>query len=465
MVVLEQIKRHKIIASAIVVAAIGILFLAISASGGSSNAAQLVSDFEKAVNEGNTGKLQKMIEPENSKMAVSESNYKQLVAYLKGHPDRLQEVVLFLRAQAAIVEKDAQARMQLPMILQVASDQEIMNYGDFYIKKTNGIFSSYKLYARPYYLTIKVQEPDTVVEVSGKKLFTSANGKLEYTYGPLMPGTYTVLGTKKYNYADIKSKYEADLFGEKDRNSTITLEVGKKINIVSTIDNVSILINGKAVEGKAVKVENVQSLTSAQRELTFGPVSTDGSMTVQGEVKYPWGTVKSEPQTITGQNEMINITPNPFGTAEVRDKVTKTINGFAQQSIEALVKHDPSVIKNANENVMKKFVEQINYEKDVKFYWKGKALGTRIDYSKVSITSVDGIYYATVPVEFHNQQRRYGGAIDTDAGKPVEETFDKEDITLYFDSKTNTWIISDNNTAYFNTEDMKGQNVVKTEFK
>ncbi|MCO0596981.1 hypothetical protein NGI46_05825 [Peribacillus butanolivorans] len=44
-------------------------------------------------------------------------------------------------------------------------------------------------------------------------------------------------------------------------------------------------------------------------EGNFGPVSTDGSIKVHGEVEYPWGIAKSVSQTIDEDTKSLDITP------------------------------------------------------------------------------------------------------------------------------------------------------------
>lgn len=461
MAVLERIKQHRLAASILAVAILGLLTLSIYVvtrpDGG-----KLVSEFEQAINQGDTVKLLELVKPEKKDMMITEVQMKQLVAYAKKHPDYVKHLVFFMGAQATLAENDGQDKSPDALVFQQYKKSEITSYGDFYIKKSNGIFPHYQIYARAHYLTVKVNEPDAVIEVANKKVFTTAKDKLDYTYGPIMPGTYPVQGTKKFSYGDVTGKNEVDLFDVKEMKASTSLEIGKKVNVVSTQDNVTIFINGEAVNDKAVKVKDPSSLTAEELAKTFGPVSTDGTMEIQGEIHYPWGTVKSQPQTLTDQTTIVNLSPNPLAAKQVQENVTKTINEFAQQSMEALVKKDPSVIKTANNNMINKYIEEIQFEKTLRVYWKGKALGTKIDFSKVSMEYTDGVYYATLPVAFHSEENLYGRFNDN--GQPLQEVIDNSMITLAYDLTTQQWNIVDRDIENFSGDFLDAPNVVVSTF-
>ena len=461
MAVLERIKQHRLAASILTVAILGLLTFSIYGvtrpDGG-----KLVSEFEQAVNQGDTVKLLELVKPDKKEMTITEVQLKQLVAYAKKNPDYVKHLVFFMGAQAAIADNQGEDKSPNALVFQQYKKSEITNYGDFYIKKSNGIFPSYQIYARAHYLTVNVNEPDTVIEVAGKKVFTTEKDKLDYTYGPIMPGTYTVQGTKKFSYGDVTGKNEVDLFDVKEMKASTTLEIGKKINVVSTQDNVTIFINGEAVNNKAVKVKDPSSLTTEEVGKTFGPVSTDGTMEIQGEIHYPWGTVKTQPQTLTDLTTIVNLSPNPLATKQTQENVTKTINAFAQQSMAALVNKDPSVIKTANNNMINKYVEEIQFEKTLRVYWKGKALGTKIDFTKVSMEYTNGVYYATLPVEFHSQENQYGRY--NDDGQPLQDVIDNSMVTLAYDLTTLQWNIVDRDTENFSGNFLDAPNVVVSEF-
>lgn len=460
MVVLERLKKHPLVASILAVLMMEILIVCIYGFT-RPDPETLISQFEQAIKQGDTARLQQLVEPENNGMNVTKDHFQQLVAYGKKNPDYVQHLVFFMHAQAIIAENVGKATKN-KTVFQQYSESDIMNYGDYYIKKTDGLFPSYQIYARAHYLTVKANEPDTIIEVAGKKLSTKKD-QLEITYGPIMPGTYRVIGTKKLEYGNVTGKNEVNLFDVKGMKATTSLEIGKKINVVSTQDNVTIYINGQAVDGTALKVQNPAALSPEETARTFGPLSIDGTMKIHGEIHYPWGTVKSELQTITDDTTILNLTPNLLVTAEAQDQLTKTINQFAQQSMEALVKQDPSVIQSASDNMKNKYLEQIQFEKRIHVYWKGKALGTKIDFNSVTTNNANGMYTIILPVEFRGMENQYGGNNNND-GQPLQEVRDFSMVTLSYDANSKQWMIVDENRGNGPEVVFNNENVVTSEF-
>lgn len=159
MVVVEQRKKYKIPISVILVVIIALMFFLFNSSS-DSIAKDTILEFENAIKQGDTGKLQKLIKPENQEMTVTEDHFKQLVAYAEEHPDYLKEHVMYMGAQAEIINEDYTFRKH-NRDLMYKTDEEIDTYGDFYIKKTSRIFSSYEIFARPCYLIIEADKPNT----------------------------------------------------------------------------------------------------------------------------------------------------------------------------------------------------------------------------------------------------------------------------------------------------------------
>ena len=210
MVVTEQLKKYKVLISVILVIILALMFFLFNSSS-DSNAKEKILEFENAVKQGDAGKLQKLIKPENQEMAVTVEHFKQLVAYAEEHPDYLKEHAMYMEAQAEIINKDYTFRKHNRNLM-YKTDEEINTFGDFYIKKTGGLFSSYEIVARPCYLNIEADKPNTTIEMFGKKIFTTSEGKLEYRYGPLMPGKYSIFGTTQIDGEVIKTKEEIEIF-------------------------------------------------------------------------------------------------------------------------------------------------------------------------------------------------------------------------------------------------------------
>jgi uncharacterized membrane protein YvbJ len=463
MEVVEKTKKRKITIIMIGVVLLGLITISIIFTNRPSGE-ELVNQFETAVNQGDINALEKMIKSKDEEMQITKENLEQLIAYAKDEPSYLKDIIFITKAQVAIHEKDQDAKSQIP-IFEMATEYEILKAGDYYISKDEGLFSSYHIYARPYSLTVTTDQSDTTIKLNGKKVKLTKERNLETTIQHLPPGIYTITGTTKHEYVNAKEEvnlFEDDAFSN---SKSVTLELtGEKVAIESTVENISIFINGKDTGEKAVvKEESIFGGSNSEEAYLFGPIPKDGSMKVHGEANYPWGIAKSEPQTIKEDTESIDVTPNPFADKDNKDQLVQTINDFAKQQIQALVQKDATIIKTASDNIIKKYAGDIQFDKTNESYWKGKALGTRIDFGNVTLTNEKDQYQVKIPVEFHYMQKEYFGFND---GEPLEVFGDSSLVLITYNDESKKWIISEIESNYFNNDEMmKGEEVVKTEFK
>ncbi|CEG24552.1 TcaA 3rd/4th domain-containing protein [Peribacillus simplex] len=422
---------------------------------------EIVNQFEAAVNQGDIDTLEKLVKG-NKEMKLTKENLEQLISYAKDEPSYLKESVFIMKAQAAIEEKDKDAKFQNP-IFKMATEGEILQAGDYYISKEDGLFSSYQIYARPYSLTVSSDQADTLIKVNGDEFLETKEGNLETTIKNLPPGVYNVIGSKKYEYAEINAKEEINLFEDDTFSKSVSLELtGEQLAIESDVEDISIFINGKDIGKKAtVKEESIFGGNDEDAEL-FGPFSTDGTIKVHGEANFPWGIAKSEPQIIKEDMTSVDVTPKPFADKTNKDQVVKTINDFAKQKIQALVKKDATIIKTASDNIVKEYAEDIQFAKSNESYWKGEALGTRIDFGNVTFSNENEQYQVKLPVEFHSKEKEYHGFND---GEPLEEEFEVTWVMLTYNDESKKWTVSEIESNYFDNDLMKGKEVVKSEFE
>ncbi|MDM5213814.1 hypothetical protein QUF94_20660 [Peribacillus sp. NJ4] len=122
-----------------------------------------------------------------------------------------------------------------------------------------------------------------------------------------------------------------------------------------------------------------------------------------------------------------------------------------------------SIINTAADNIVKDYAENIQFTKTNESYWKGTALGTRIDLGNIKLTKENEQYEEENPVEFHNKLKRYNGFNDSE---PIEETFEEYWLVLTYNETSKQWIIDEVKDYYsYNDEFMKGKDVVKSDFK
>lgn len=98
------------------------------------------------------------------------------------------------------------------------------------------------------------------------------------------------------------------------------------------------------------------------------------------------------------------------------------------------------LISLAADNIVKDYTENIQFAKTNESYWKGTALGTRIDLGNIKLTKENEQYEVEVPVEFHKKLKRYNGFNDSE---PIEETFEEYWLVLTYNQNSKLWIIDE----------------------
>lgn len=420
----------------------------------SDSGEDLISQFEKAVNEEDISTLERIIQG-NDTMEITEKHIKDLIKISKDEPDYLKDIVFNLKAQLAIYEDDKEA-----------TNDELLNSGDYFLTKDDGFFSSYQIEARPYSLTVSADEKADMVitndSLDNPYLKTEIDSSDTTIYN-LAPGIYTVYAIKEYEYADIEAKEEIRLFGSSTFNESVSLELtGKEIEINSFVEGVSIFINDEELGEEASLIE--EGISSGDRKTKlFGPFSTDGSITVHGELNLPWGTVKSESYNIDNDTETIDITPMLLSDTNTTKQLTDTINDYAQEHINSLVEQDIKILKTASESLIEDHAKRINYNKLNGSYWKGKALGTKIDFKNAKLKNESTQYTARVPVEFHYKEKEYyKGMTDHES---LEELFEESLVTLIYEEESKRWLVSSVESDNFGVLGyMENKDIVITKF-
>lgn len=336
--------------------------------------------------------------------------------------------------------------------LRGVTTRELLEIGDFYIKKENFLwFDTYEIAARPLYLNLATNEADAVLYVDGEEVFKTTEKKKSYTYGPVMPGIYEATAEKKFEYANLTVKNEVNLFKQRGkRNIPVNLElVGERVRLNSNFEDTNVYVNGK-------KVGVVKDLES------FGPITKDGSVKIYGEAKFPWGTSKSRVITVEKNVSEVGITPVPTTDKKVRDEITNLINTYAKERSKALSTKDSKVITTLEGSAKNDLISEINRMSHEKDRYEGKAIETKIDYDNASLNkdANTGRFYMQIPVEFHFNEYKYFRWTNQNA--PLrDEIFQRRLHITYFD-ESKKWLITNVEKIYFQKYEMDGKGVVKT---
>ncbi|WP_416332444.1 TcaA 3rd/4th domain-containing protein [Laceyella tengchongensis] len=419
-----------------------------------------VKEFVTSIQTGDIDKMKSLLEPDDNKMEVTDKQLANIVKYAHQHNDYFQATQSDLYFQIELQEGpdydvEELASMDGPTV------GEMANQSDFYLKaKDYFFFKTYSIGMKPYYLHLQTNEAGASLKVEGKEVFKTTENRKEFTFGPLMPGVYQTSVEKKYPYANLTETNEVEMIGNPEHQGVSSLRLsGETVTIQSYFNDTLVYINGKPL-GKQVKdLDNYNQYT---RSGEFGPVVFNGTIKIWGERQFPWGKSQSFEQALDNNATSIDITPNPFITKEQQKVVQDVINTFAKQYIKAHVTGNPNVLTVADDSFRSGISNYIHTAISVGSTFKGKALGTRIDLDHANLSFENGLYRVKIPVEFHQtfiELNKYS------TNTTPEEKYDKQEVTLTYNEKTKTWIVTDSESGYFTDDVFNGKNTVKSVFK
>jgi membrane-associated protein TcaA len=266
-----------IIAMGILIAGLGGVHLYLS---GQSKPVKTVEKFEQAIKDNDAKELMAILNNGQDQYAVSEKEVKSYIEYLTEEND-FSEISKELRKQAEELETTSNM-----IAVKDRNGNNIANVKR--VGKKFFFYNEYKLAFYPIQLKVGSNLEGTEIWLNGKKITKLKNANSHENIAFLFPGDHVVEGKYKGEYESLETKVNLD-FNESFENHLEVLAKFDSTQIVvySNYDDAILFVNGKST-GK--EIGNIES---------FGPVPTDGSVTLHAERYIDGKTVKTEPNKIT----------------------------------------------------------------------------------------------------------------------------------------------------------------------
>jgi uncharacterized membrane protein YvbJ len=280
------------------IASIAVLLIAIGIYAGiaSSNAKPLrvVELFEDAIVEGNVKQVMKLIEPGDPLLKIDETTAQQLITYYKENPSTFSDEMEQLKFDAEMWNDDISTATSLF----AKSDQkpdEILSFIER--KEVKGLFGKYGIEVKLFYFKVTTNQKGTVFRLNDKEILTAKVDYYDKVLGPFLPGTYKMKVDFNGEYVSLSAEKEVNLPEDHDKEIDLSLQA-LYIYPESNDPEAQLYVNGKDA-GKTFK--NMER---------FGPVASDGSMTVHAQRKTEWGMLYSDKVTITDGSMYPNLSLN-----------------------------------------------------------------------------------------------------------------------------------------------------------
>ncbi|MDC7771467.1 zinc-ribbon domain-containing protein [Priestia megaterium] len=385
---------------------------------------RMIEQFETALNSGDEAKVASMLHPVDSSLKVTKDNVKGFMNYYKKHPDDRKDLIGVLKSQSQYLDqRSAKTSM-------TASGEVMDELGQLVNLEKNGkkafLFDNYELNVMPVYVTVGTDYKGTDIYLDDKKIGTAASEDFKKTYGPYLPGTYTIKGKLKTDFVDLVSK-ENVTFTSPDGKENVSLDLnGEEVSVDLGIDDTD--IKGKLlIDGKDVGINPFKTSS-------FGPVVTDGSMDMQVSAELPWGKVTTNKVAIDS-NEMVYDLGQ---SKELQETLINTIVPETKNLLSSYIEGTTSKLQNATPEYKETVNDVIADFKTYGTYLKDQYLGTTFDLDSTSLEYTDdGQWLATIyGEETHNSDTYMAGETPS-----LEKTAEVMEYQLIYDEKQKKWLI------------------------
>lgn len=157
---------------------------------------------------------------------------------------------------------------------------------NIYLKKQgkeNFLLDKYILVLKPYNIAIENHMPGTKIYIDDKEIGTIKEDNPTLKHTGLLPGNHKIKGVYEGEYATLVAEDEITCFDNYDNNVEYFMDLGGSyIEISSNIDDATLYINDKNTN---IKLRDNYNL---------GPITTDGSISIQAKVEIDGKIYESE---------------------------------------------------------------------------------------------------------------------------------------------------------------------------
>jgi hypothetical protein len=319
-----------------------------------SEASKTINSFQDAIIKEDIDTLKNIISVDDDAMEMKEKYLQQLIKFSKENTEYLDKTIQIMQSQKALYE-DEETDAGL---LQQQSKENILNSGEFYLKKESGLFSdSYVIGVRPQYLEIYMQNDNGIIKVDNKAVLKVSKTKNNTRIGPLFPGEYQVYCETYFDYAKMKvtDQSTVSLFGLDNTTSKSVQLTGNKLSIRTLFSGVKIYLNNQPTP-----------FVVGEDKTDIYPVKFDGSQTLQGVVKFPWGESRSE-KFVISNGSSYSLTP-PL-QEKAKKEAWSVVEPFLKSRAEVLMKKDVNAYKGIMQTSKEDFKRKLDYHfKDGNFF-------------------------------------------------------------------------------------------------
>lgn len=349
---------------------------------------RLISKFEKALKSEDAAFLQAKLITSTDGEELSTEQAMDLIQYMNQDTATLEGIIDSLKDTTNQLNRDEENVEDSNVPRNLVSLRE---NGKFLL-----IFDQYELVLKPVHIYLYSNYPDATLSLNGNiiadQLITREEDQM--VIGPLIPGKYTIEGEIKTDYIEVMANSSVQAFEDAYQDLIFDIQT---IDIRSSYPNTKLYANGTDT-----------GLVLNEEEVSFGPVTLDGTLELYGITEAPFGDLKSDPVYVDGSSVELN-----FSTYDdVIPVVMADANKFILSWYKTLNTLDPSYLINATENYNASVTEnpmniRDSYGIDREFVKK-----TLYGVDNLSLLqNEDGIWEAYIPVSITSTGDKYNDLV------------------------------------------------------
>lgn len=400
---------------------------------------RLIEKFETALHEKDAAALADILTSNDKKLDINKNTVKGFIAYFEENPNEEQEIIAALEAQAKAYD---QTKEENPNLLDELFE-EFLTYSPVTLEQDGKFlfYEKYEININGVYLTIETNYKDTLLSLDGEELATTTEPNYSGIFGPFVPGIHTLKGTLKTDFVDLKEEKEIFLDGYGTEQSVGLYLDAEEVTVYLPDAE---YLTGKAklfINGKDVGVNVLENQT-------FGPVLTDGSMTVQVEAEFPWGKVKTKEVPI--DDDHIELS---YDLEDVKTTAMNTVHKYVAEYVKVMTSADESVLTTVTSNMKEELVSRANGMKEDEIIIKAEYLGTDFDLDSFYLEFDDTWKLRLSAQSKLNETSYYADEEETE----MEETTWHQIYYLSYVPDQSKWLIyaHDDSWYSFNDENTK----------
>lgn len=247
-----------------------------------SQPAKVISKFESAVKTVDVATAKSILVSNDPMLVLNEGHVKQILTYLDDKPSAYHAELDVLKDQLR-EEEAGNLYNNYDSMLTLVKHEGIL-----------GLFDTYKIAVQPYYFTVYTNQKGVVIKLDGNNLVTSKADYYTKVIGPLMPGTYKLDAQFDSEYVSLNTEKKVILPDDHDYEIDLSIDA-QYVYLESNYPEAKLYLNG---EDTKLNVGDTYR---------FGPIASNGTMTVQAKLDNKWGALLSDPVKIDGSESYINL--------------------------------------------------------------------------------------------------------------------------------------------------------------